>query len=334
LFDPYNLPKNSKQFNWVSVVDNLLVDAKIPVGVVNGFEEGPTLAVTGGLYPTEYCGIEAASRLFQLIEPDMLRGRFITIPVMNMPAFQWRLRWLNLKSTGSSPFDGVGINNVFPGSSEGSLTHRIAYTNYKLLRKANYHIDFRGGDLPESHLVHTIQLRIGRKIDEVTEEMAKVFGLEYVLPSTPNIGHTSPGTMIHALVTNGLPSIISEAGLGYRTQPLEKFIENHVRGTMNLLKYFNMIEGKPEKPSNQRYLDMEWFSVPAPSTGIFEAKSDYGDILDSGEIIGLIKGLDGSVISKVKSPIDGIVHTMYPARLVFQGERLYTLLKIGEPTGW
>jgi predicted deacylase len=334
VFDPYNTPQSTKEFGWVPVINNLLIDAKIPVGVINGVEEGPIMAVTGGLYPTEYCGVEAASRLYQQVDPENLRGKFIIIPVMNMPAFQWRLRWLNLKSTGSSPFDGVGINNVFPGEPDGSLTQRIAYANYQILSKADYHVDFRGGDLPESHLVHTIQLRIGEEIDDTTEMMAKVFGLEYVLPGTPEIGHTSPGTMIHTLVSNGVASIISEAGLGYRTQPKREFIEDHVRGTLNLLKYFEMMEGEPEKPKKQHFLDMEWFGVKAIEAGIFEAKADYGDILTEGQIIGLIKGLDGSVFSEVISPVDGVVHTMYPARLVFPGERLFTLLKIKEQTGW
>ncbi len=333
-FDPYKVPRGTKEFGYVPVVNNLLVDAKVPVGVVNGVKDGPTLIVTGGLYPTEYCGVEAASRLYQRVDPEKLRGKFITIPVMNMPAFQWRLRWLNLRSTGSSPFDGVGINGVFPGDPEGSLTSRIAHANYQILSKADYHVDFRGGDLPESHLVHTIQLRVGEKIDETTEAMAKAFGLEYVLPGTPEIGHTSPGTMIHTLVANGVASIISESGLGFRTQPLEEFVEDHVRGTVNLLKHFNMLDGEPTKPKKQHYLDMEWFGVMAPEAGIFEAKVDYGDILSEGQVIGLIKHLDGSVLAEVKSPIDGVVHTMYPARLVFPGERLYTLLKIREATGW
>jgi len=51
--------------------------------------------------------------------------------------------------------------------------------------------------------------------------------------------------------------------------------------------------------------------------------------------ITLINGIgDGSLISEVKSPIDGVVHTMYPARLVFPEDNLYTLLKVDEATGW
>ena len=83
------------------------------------------------------------------------------------------------------------------------------------------------------------------------------FGLEYILPGAPDIGHTSPGTMVHELCTNGVASIISESGLGYRTQPIEEFVEDHVRGTVNLLKHFGMMEGDPVKPKKQEYLDKE-----------------------------------------------------------------------------
>ncbi|MCW4048434.1 MAG: succinylglutamate desuccinylase/aspartoacylase family protein [Candidatus Bathyarchaeota archaeon] len=334
MFNPLDVKPGEKQFGYVDVVDNLAVNIKMPFGVVNGVKSGPTLIVTGGLYPTEYCGVEAASRLYQMLEPEKLRGRFISVPVMNMHSFQWRTRWMNLRSTGSTPYDGKNVNSVMPGDPDGTLSDRIAYTLFQVLKKCDYHVDFRGGDLPESHLVHTIQLRVDAEIDNVTEEMAKVFGLEYVLPGTPKIGHTSPGTMIHEAVQAGVASIISEAGLGYRTQPLEEFIMNHVDGTLNLLKHYDMIDGDPVKPKNQRYLDMEWVGVAAPEAGVFHAIADYGDILTDGQLIGKITDLDGSTLAEITSPIDGVVHTMYPARLVFPGDRLYTLLRIDEPTGW
>ena len=203
-----------------------------------------------------------------------------------------------------------------------------------VLKESNYHIDFRGGDLPESHLDHTIYLRIGEKIDETCEMMAKVFGLEYVLPGTPEVGHTSSGTLIYELVSRGIASIISEAGLGYRTQPLEEYVQTHVDGTLNIMRHLGMVEGMVAKPKDQRYLDMEWQSVSAPASGVFTAYADHNDLLKEGEVIGKISNLDGSTISEIKSPIDGIVHTMYVRRVVFKGDRLYTLLKIDEQTGW
>jgi predicted deacylase len=171
-------------------------------------------------------------------------------------------------------------------------------------------------------------------LDETAETMAKVFGFEYVLPGTPEIGHTSPGTLIYEAMKAGTASIISESGLGYREQPLEEFIQLHIDGTINLMKYYNMLSGEPERPKKQNYLDMTWHRVGAPVPGVFHAIADYGDILSKGQVIGYIKDLDGSILAELESPIDGVVHTMYPRRVVHVGDNLYTLLEIAEPTGW
>ncbi|MBC8223568.1 succinylglutamate desuccinylase/aspartoacylase family protein, partial [Candidatus Bathyarchaeota archaeon] len=292
-FKPLEVEPGSKDFGYVNVLDNLAAKVEMPVGVVNGGEPGPTLIVTGGLYPTEYCGVEAASRLYRLIEPEGLKGRFITVPVVNMPVFRFRTRWLNLRSS-VTPFDGLNINAVFPGDPNGTPTRAVAHTLFQLVKEADYHVDFRGGDLPESHLDHTIYLKIGKPIDETSEAMAEAFGLRYVLPGTPEIGHTSPGTLIYEAVAAGTASIISEAGLGYRTQPLEEFVMAHVDGTVNLLKHFGMLEGELKKPEWQRFLDMEWRGGTAPVARGFPPPAAPGDIPPGGGGIGRGTGPHGA----------------------------------------
>jgi len=250
-FDPFRVGAGEKKFCYINVVDMPAAKVDMPVGVINGSSSGPTLAVTGGLYPTEWCGVEAASRLYQRIEPGDLAGRLIVVPVVNMPCLRFRTPWFNLTRS-ISPMDGMDINRAFPGDPEGTVTSVVAHRLFHdIILKSDYHVDLRGGDLNESHLVHTIFLRIGEEIDGKCEEMAKIFGLEYVRPETPETGH-SKGTLIYEAVNRGLPSIISESGLGYREQPLEEFINLHVQGTMNLLKHFGMIEGEIVKPKNQR----------------------------------------------------------------------------------
>ena len=44
--------------------------SEMPVGVVNGSSDGPTLTVTGGLFATEFSGVEAASRMYRDFDPD------------------------------------------------------------------------------------------------------------------------------------------------------------------------------------------------------------------------------------------------------------------------
>ena len=334
-FDPDSVTKGVKGFGYVKIIDTVSAKFDMPVGVVNGIEDGPTLAVTGGLYPTEFCGVESASRLYQQLDPNELSGKIITIPVVNMYTLQYRNPVFELIQSSTTPLDRGGINRSFPSSPEAKRpTQVLAYKLFNILKKANYHMDFRGGDLNESHLVHSIYLRIGREIDKTAEMMAKVCGYKYVLPGTPEIGHTRPGTLIYELMNAGVASIITENGLGYRQQPLEHMIQGHIDGTLNIMKHFRMLEGEPVKPENQRYLDMTWNRISAPVSGTFTAIADAEDILEKGQLIGLIKDLDGSVQAEIKSPIDGVVHTMYPRRVVHSGDGLYTLLEIAEPTGW
>jgi len=333
-FDPFRIKKGKKRFGYISVVSSLAAKIDMPVCVINGSSDGPTFAVTGGLFPTEYAGVEAAARLYQLIDPEDLSGRLVIVPAVNLPCLQFRTPWFNLTQS-ISPMDGLSINSVFPGDPQGTVTRVVAHKLFnEIVLKSNYHVDLRGGDLNESHLVHTIYAIIGKDIDKTCEEMAKVVGFEYVLPGTPEIGHTGKGTLIYEAVTRGVPSIITESGLGYRTQPSEDEITPHVEGVKNLLKHLGMIEGKPIRPKNQRFLDMAWQRVRAPVAGTFHAIADQGDIVKEGQLLGRITDIDGSELSRIVSPVDGVVHDMYPRRLVYSGDGLYTLLNVAEPTGW
>jgi predicted deacylase len=74
--------------------------------------------------------------------------------------------------------------------------------------------------------------------------------------------------------------------------------------------------------------------VTASKAGVFQAVSDQGGVLAVGQTKGRITDLDASTLAEVTSPIPGVVHTMYPQRLVYPGDRLYTLLLIRQPTGW
>jgi hypothetical protein len=333
-FDPFQIAPGRKQFGYINVINSPAVRIDMPVCVVNGVSTGPTFVVTGGLYPTEYAGVEAAARLYQALQPSDLTGRVVIVPVVNMPCLQFRTPWLNLTQS-ISPMDGANINNVFPGSPDGTVTRVVADKLFSgIILKSNYHVDLRGGDLNESHLVHTIFPRIGQDVDKVSEAMAKVVGYEYVLPGTPDISHTGKGTLVYETVTRGIPSIITESGLGYETQPQEKHIALHVDGVMNILRHLGIVKGLPTRPAHQRFLDMTWHRVRTPVSGIFQAIADQGDLLEKGRLIGRITDLDGSELGRLTSPIDGVVHTMFPRRVVYRGDNCYTLLEIGGPTGW
>ena len=107
--------------------------------VVNGAHPGPTFVVTGGTYPTEFCGVEAAGRLFQSVPAANLTGKLVVVPVANMPVLQFRSPMFALTYS-VSPFDGKMLASVFPGDPAGSPTEVLAHVLFeRFIANADFH---------------------------------------------------------------------------------------------------------------------------------------------------------------------------------------------------
>ena len=64
---------------------------KIPLTVINGVEDGPTLLITAGIHGGEYPGIAAAIELGRDIEPEHVHGCLIILHPVNIQGF-WARR--------------------------------------------------------------------------------------------------------------------------------------------------------------------------------------------------------------------------------------------------
>ena len=330
-FDSTAVQPNQKDWGYINVLDTLAAQFDMPVMVINGAAPGKTFTVTAGLYPLEYCGVEAAARLYQQIDPGQLRGKVVIIPVVNMPVFQFRTPMFALTQS-LTPMDRLDITKVFPGDPSGSVTEVLAHRLFHdFILGSDYHVDLRGGELLESHLVHSIFLQGTDNLDETLREMGTKFGLEYCLSSRSDISHTQPGSLVYEAIARGIPSIISESGLGYNTQPSEEEIAGHVTGVLNLLKHYGLLPGEPEIPAQQFYLKPDRIRVLAPVAGIFKHIYDQGEFVKENESIGTICDLDGTILSEIKAPCDAIVHEMMPRRLVYSGDRIYSLAVVDRP---
>ncbi len=321
----------TKKFGYLQVEDSLAIAVKIPIGIVNGVKPGPVMCITGGIYGTEWCGTESASRLYRDTDPMELSGTLLIAPVVNYPAFQFRTPMVQITS-GKTPFDWSDVNRSFPGSPDGTVSQVIAHTFFQeVMLKAQYHIDYRGGDLPESHAIHTIYCHSFGNDDlaKKCESLAKIFGMPYVMPSNPKVGHTNPGTMIYETLQKGIVSFISEAGIGVKLQPEEEFVQWHIDGTHNIMKHIGMLEGSPTPiPDNQKILFETGNRALATKTGVFHAYKDFGIEVKKGESLGKITDLAGETVEEVVSPVDGYIHCMFPRRLVRQGDPLFTVFEI------
>ena len=82
-------------------------NVKIPLTIINGDQDGPTLLITAGIHGGEYPGIAAAMELGRDIEPEHVAGCLIMMHPVNIQGF-WARREMIV------PEDGKNLNRVFP----------------------------------------------------------------------------------------------------------------------------------------------------------------------------------------------------------------------------
>ena len=87
----------------------------IPITVVHGTGDGPTLALIAGTHGYEYPGITALQRIRKSLEPGELSGTIIMVHIANLPSFLGRTIYF-------SPADGKNLNRVYPGDPDGSVS--------------------------------------------------------------------------------------------------------------------------------------------------------------------------------------------------------------------
>jgi hypothetical protein len=314
----------TKSFGYLKVHDSSTLKVDMPLGIVNGAEPGPTLAITGGLYGTLFPGIEAVIRIYNRIDPNKLKGVLLSVPVIDMPAFQARVGWNN-------PIDNKSLYTAFPGKPDGSISQIIAYTLFhEVIKRSQYHIDLRGGDIDELLISFSIYCRIGDKgLDAKTEAMAKVYGTEVVLKTS--MQDWGEGAFLVEACKHGVAAITGEAGLGMGRLD-EEDVQTHITGVNNVMQYLGMLEGTPKSREIEQLIEISpMYMIYAKQGGLFYPKIEkLGTIVAEGELLGEIKNLSGEVVENFRAPVDGILHVIFTHRAARVGDLLMAMRRISK----
>lgn len=266
---------------------------QLPMWLINGSAEGPTLVVTGGVHAAEYASIAAALDLGRSLAPATLRGRVIVVPVMNLPAFTARSIYVN-------PLDGKNLNRVFPGNAAGSASEQIAaWVFSNVIAQADYYVDLHGGDLVEALVPFTIFFRSGdTQVDDVSLEMAKVFGIEYLVCSE------TPGSTFCAASRAGIPSILAESGGQGIWTPADVGLLTD--GLNRLMRHFTLIPGAPPERVACTLLE-QFLWLRSDHDGFWYPAVPVGEVVKRGQDLGCVKDVEGHVLQTASSPADGRV---------------------------
>ncbi len=304
----------TKATGWISVMETLGQEVRIPLAVVHGTEPGPRVHVNAGVHPPEYAAIEAAVRTFRTLDPGTLRGTVVVVPVLNMPAFMIGAPYV-------VPLDNQNLNRVFPGGPDGTASQRIAHTLLtQVTATCQYLVDLHGGDLPEILFPFTIFYRTGHaSTDTESERIARAFGTEFLWVNDETSGN--PGTFVREAARLGVAGFVAEVGgLGSYA---EEHIAIHFNGVQNVLKELKMIPGTPDgvRPSAQK-LRNQAYGVTAPCGGVFHPLVRPGQGVTKGAPLAEITDVFGERLATVNAPENGTVRIVFVKRVVHAGDTL------------
>jgi predicted deacylase len=266
-----------------------------PAFEARGAEDGPHLALIGGIHGCEYSSIAAVTRFMNGLDPRALAGRITAVPVVNPSTFRGRAAFV-------TPEDGKNLNRCFPGDPAGTYSDVLAHAIFtELIEPADVLLDLHGGDLFEA--LEPFSIYAESAVEERSRLLAEVFGLPYVVRE-PRSESGLGGMTCIAAAEAGIPAIIAEAGgCGLLS---EEAVAMLVRGVDNVLRSLGMLPGEPRVVSGQRRVaGSEW--LRCENEGWWDAAVGPGDEVPAGGLLGYVRDLWGDALEEIRAPADGVV---------------------------
>jgi hypothetical protein len=284
----------------------------LPVKVIRAPKPGPCLFLTGAVHGDELTGIGIIRTLLYDTPFKLRRGTLICVPVVNLFGFEHNSRYLP---------DRRDLNRCFPGSSTGSMTSRLAdLLTTEIIDNCDFGIDFHTASADRTNYPN---VRADMRDDDV-KRLARAFGAELM------VNNRGPsGALRRLAVDRGTPTIMFEAGEVGKLEP--GMIEYGVRGTLNVLKTLDMIEGDPEPPLFQVSIQRtSW--VRAERGGFLNFYVAPGDVVAEGQDLAVNTSIFGTERNVLTSPCSGVVLGMATLPAVKPGEPVYHIARFGRKT--
>jgi predicted deacylase len=287
--------------------------SSLAVRVLHGARPGPAVFVSAAIHGDEIIGTAVIQRLAQELDPSVLAGTVLLVPVANIFGFITHSRYLP---------DRRDLNRSFPGSADGSLAGQLAHIFYReVVERCQLGIDIHSAAI---HRYNLPQIRIATGNRRLVE-LAMAFGAPVIIESP-----LRDGSLRDLAHKQGVDMLLLEAGEALRFDRLS--IETGVAGVYRVLAHLGMVEaddglgivGIPARANRSAW-------VRAPRGGVAQMIHESGAPVRCGDVLARVGGLFGEDVEEVISPVDGIVISHATLPVVHQGDALFHIAVIPHP---
>ena len=268
----------------------------IPLHIVNGANDGPTLVVQAGASGLEIEPSLILPHVVNELDPAEISGTLILAPLMNTSGFEF--------ARVNSVYDDKHLNQVGRGDANGSVSEQLVDAYYSAaIANADALLDIRTGSQWSYH--HFVGVN-----DEGDVEASKALAIALGLPQVV-IGNDQYNSMAQEAARAGKAVAVAFIGGGpglrdYRDQDLGR-IRNAVR---NAMRHLGMLGGDTESDVDSvAVLQEHTLITPTGERGFtFMDKSLRGNAVSEGDVLGYVRHpFSGETIEQITAPRGGIM---------------------------
>lgn len=290
----------------------------VPLTIIKGQEKGPVFTIVAGVHGFEYPPIVALQQIIRRIKPEQLRGTLVIIPIANVASFYKRSPFVN-------PIDSKNLNTVFPGSSDGTLTDKIAHwITSQIIPISEVFLDIHAGDASEDLLPFVCYYENHDSNTDMARRLSQKSGFEYIVSYPYNITKDQPAKYAfkQAVQDNKVALSIEAGKLGNVQEEAVKMI---CRAVEQMLEYMDMYTFNHTKAAVlQKQINNQTY-IRVPQQGLFYSTVKSGDSITKFQNLGYITDEFGNILEQIVAPEDGIVLYKIGTPAVNVGETLFCI---------
>ena len=269
---------------------------QIPLHIINGAEDGPTLVVQAGASGLEIEPALILPTVVKQLDPAQIRGTVVIAPLLNTSGFEFEQV--------NSVWDDKHLNRIGRGAADGTVNEQLIHAYYQAaIAQADALLDFRSGALWSYHQFAAVY---DGDAAEKSKALAVALGLPQVL-----LGHEADNSMAEAAAQDGIATAVAYIGGCPGLRDYRALILGRIQGAvLNAMRQLDMLDGALESDC-EKVAVLRQHSVirPRGARGLtFMDKSLRGQAVDAGAALGYVRhAFSGEMLEEIRAPRAGVV---------------------------
>jgi predicted deacylase len=288
---------------------------EIPFHALAGVATGPRILLIAGVHGDEYEGVAALHDVVHELDPQLMTGLVVVVPVANPQAFH--------AGTRRNPVDFGDLNRAFPGDTSGTMTQRLAAMLFEeFVLGSDAFLSLHGWS-KEATVIPYAEYSLGEgPVEEKSRAAALHLDMEYLHPY-----FWPAGVLGDAAIRHGIAAVETEVGgMGTITDQGQAVTRSII---LRFLEFWGVVTSgtAPVTDNKHRQKIVDHDDIFAGRAGLFRSNVEIGQQVSQGELVGRTFGLGGQLLEEHRVPCPGIVAILRTNSSVQPGDRLVQVFR-------